>query len=117
MKCQEIISVLNCEVLVTSTQQKEYSYGFATDLMSDALALVSSYNSETILLTGLANVQSIRTAEMLDISLIVYVRGKCPTVEDLQFAKDNDMVVVKTQFSMYEACGILYSKGLSPVKT
>ena len=79
------------------------------DLMSDVLAYVKD---QAVLLTGLVNPQVVRTAEMMDMICIVFVRSKMPTDEMLELAKDAGIVVLSTDKRMYEACGLLYSNGL-----
>ena len=68
-----------------------------------------------LLLTGLSNLQSIRTCEMSDINYLLIVRGKEVTEEMKELAEDNDMVVIRTDYSMYKTSGILYSAGLPAV--
>ena len=86
---------------------------FASDLMSDVLTLKDINN--LLLLTGLSNLQSIRTCEMSDIQYMLIVRGKEVTEEMKELAEDNDMVVIRTEFSMYKTSGILYNAGLPAV--
>ncbi|WP_371414834.1 DRTGG domain-containing protein [Caloramator sp. E03] len=76
MKLKDIAELLNAEVLCGHEKlDYDVGYAFGCDLMSDVLSLV---NKDTILLTGLTNIQAVRTAEMMDIKCIVYVRGKSP---------------------------------------
>ena len=84
-----------------------------SDLMSDVLAYVKE---QGILLTGLVNPQVIRTSEMMDIRVIVFVRGKEPSEEMIELADSKNIVLMTTQIPMYVACGILYSNGLVPKK-
>lgn len=63
-------------------------------------------------LTGLCNLQVIRTAEMLDISHIIFVRGKRPADEMLQIAKDSGICVLATRLTMFDSCGLLYAAGM-----
>ena len=86
---------------------------FASDLMSDVLTLKNVNN--LLLLTGLSNLQSIRTCEMSDINYMLIVRGKEVTEEMKELAEDNDMVVIRTTYSMYKTAGILYNAGLPAV--
>ena len=78
-------------------------------MMSDVLAYVKD---QAVLMTGLVNAQVIRTAEMMDMVCIVFVRSKQPTEEMLRLAEESGIVVMSTKKRMYEACGILYSNGL-----
>ena len=80
-----------------------------SDMMSDVLAYVKD---QAVLLTGLVNPQVIRTAEMMDMVCIVFVRSKSPSEEMIRLAKESDMVILKTNKRMYEACGRLYVGGL-----
>ncbi len=86
---------------------------FASDLMSDVLTIKSV--DEIMLLTGLANTQTIRTCEMSDIRVILFVRGKKVTEEMKELAEENEMILIESKFSMYKAAGILYNQKLSPV--
>lgn len=110
MKLKEIKDILDCEVIVGEAfLDREVKYAFGSDLMSDVLA----YTEEnTVLLTGLCNNQVIRTAEMLDLNAIVFVRGKRPSEEVIEMAKEDDILLLRTEHSMYSASGILYSHGL-----
>lgn len=85
-----------------------FKYVFAGDLMSDVLAMVSHDNEKTILVTGLCNPQTLRTAEMLDISVIIMVRGKLLTDDLIDNAQDNGIQIMSTKYSMYQAAGIIY---------
>ena len=80
-----------------------------SDMMSDVLAYVKD---QAVLLTGLVNSQVIRTAEMMDMICIVFVRSKRPTEEMIELAKESGAVILCTEKRMYEACGILYANGL-----
>ncbi|EOC99844.1 DRTGG domain-containing protein [Caldisalinibacter kiritimatiensis] len=114
MKLVEIKEILNAEVLVGEEfLQREVISAFGSDLMSDVLAFV---NDSTVLLTGLTNLQVIRTAEMVDLFAIVFVRGKMPSKEILKMAKQNNITIMKTDDILYTACGKLYSKGLKGVE-
>ena len=79
------------------------------DLMSDVLAFVKD---QAVLMTGLVNPQVIRTAVMMDMVCIVFVRSKTPTEEMLSLARDNGIVIMQSNKRLYEACGIMYSNGL-----
>lgn len=86
--------------------------GFASDLMSDVLRLDSD---GLLLITGLCNLQTIRTAEMADVTYILFVRGKRVTDDMLELAHENGMTLLESDFSMYRAVGVLYSGGLEPL--
>ena len=79
-------------------------------MMSDVLAFVKD---QAVLLTGLVNSQVIRTAEMMDMRCVVFVRSKQPTPDMLALAEECGIVVMTSKKRMYEACGLLYSNGLN----
>lgn len=118
MKLKDIVSCLDAKMLVLSGEEaleKDFKYAFATDLMSDALAMIQSSPEDTLLISGLANVQTLRTAEMLDIDTILFVRGKQLSDEILEMGRDSGLNLYSTSCTMYEACGRLYEKGLSEI--
>lgn len=80
------------------------------DMMSDVLAFVKD---QAVLLTGLCNPQVVRTAEMMDMRCIVFVRGKMPPEEVIRLADDAGIVVMASPERMYVACGKLYANGLT----
>lgn len=115
MQANEIVQKLNATALGVwnkNLMNKDYQYVFATDLMSDALAMINNSCDQTVLLTGLCNAQSLRTAEMLDLELIIYVRGKKLDHDVLKLAMEMGFNVFSTNYSMFEASGILYQEGL-----
>ena len=94
-------------------KDREVAKVFASDLMSDVLTIKDTEG--LLLLTGLCNLQSIRTCEMSDIQLMLVVRGKVVTDEMIELAEDNDMVIVRTTFSLYKTAGILYGAGIPAI--
>jgi hypothetical protein len=80
--------------------------------MSDVLTLDTDH---LLLLTGMANLQVIRTAEMADIFCIAFVRGKRVTPDMKQLAIENNIVLIETPFSMFRAAAVLFNAGLPPV--
>ena len=114
MKICEVKKILNAEVLCgNNLMGNEVSSAFGSDLMSDVLAYVKG---KTILLTGLTNQQVVRTAEMADLSAIVFVRGKKPEHDIVKLANENGIVLLLTMDTMYTASGKLYSNGLEGVR-
>jgi hypothetical protein len=79
------------------------------DLMSDVMAFVKD---RVLLLTGLVNPQVIRTAELLDIHCIIFVRGKNPTRDMIDMAEESNIILGGTKLPMFLACGRLYEAGL-----
>ena len=110
MKIGTIRELLNADVICgeDSLEREVYS-ACGSDMMSDVLAYVKD---QAVLLTGLVNSQVLRTAEMMDMVCIVFVRSKTPTEEMVALARENGMVLLKTDKRMYEACGKLYASGL-----
>jgi hypothetical protein len=90
----------------------EVLYGFASDLMSDVLTV---QKDSMALLTGLANLQTIRTAEMSDIHCVILVRGKKGSEEMIALARENGLVLMECPYTMFRASGILYAAGVKPV--
>ncbi len=86
--------------------------GFASDLMSDVLTLDTD---DLVLITGLCNMQTIRTAEMADINCVVFVRGKRVSPEMKLLAFELDMVLLECPFSMFRTVSKLHDAGLNPV--
>jgi predicted transcriptional regulator len=107
----KIKQILNAEVLYGEDKlDKEIQSACGSDLMSDVLAFVKE---QTLLLTGLTNHHVIRTAELLDVSAIVFVRGKCPAPDIIEMSRNHSIVLMSTADSMFTACGKLYQAGLS----
>ncbi len=110
MKISQIRELLDAEVLCGADQlERDVHSACGSDMMSDVLAYVKD---QAVLLTGLVNPQVIRTAEMMDMVCVVFVRTKTPTAEMVRLAEDSGLVLLKTDKRMYEACGKLYVAGL-----
>jgi len=109
MKVRDIIDILKCEVLNEGSLDEEVKTACGSDMMSDVLAFVKD---QSVLLTGLMNPQVVRTAEMMDMHCIIFVRGKevNPSVVDL--ARQKDITVLATPYRMFTACGLLFTNGL-----
>lgn len=113
MKISEIARLLNANVV--SGQQfldREAEYAFSSDLMSDVLTVEMS---KIVLITGMANIQAMRTAEISDALAVILVRNKKASAEMLEIASQNEMVLMEFSGSMFRASGILYNAGLKPV--
>lgn len=110
MKMSKIVELLDAKVLCGEDRlENEVHSACGSDMMSDVLAYVKD---QAVLLTGLVNLQVVRTAAMMDMLCIVFVRGKMPTNDIIEFARDNGMVVLASEERMYPACGKLYANGL-----
>jgi hypothetical protein len=113
MKIKDIACLLGSELKgATNNAGTDVNYGFASDLMSDVLTLESD---KVILLTGLANIQAIRTAEMSDINCIVFVRNKNVSQEILKLATESGISLIEFKGSMFRAVSILSQAGIKPV--
>lgn len=110
MYLTEVREILSAEVLCgENALGQEVRSACGSDLMSDVLAYVKD---QALLLTGLVNPQVIRTADMMDMKCVVFVRGKRPGEDVLNLAKARDIVVMTTKERMYPACGKLFQGGL-----
>jgi len=110
MKLDQVMEVLNAQIYTDAPFENiEIHAACGADLMSDALAFGEN---KGLLLTGLNNPQCIRTAEMMDIHCVMLVRGKEPDGGLVDLANEKDIVVMKTDYSMYTSCGLLYQAGL-----
>ncbi len=110
MKISEIRDYLGAEVLCGEENLgHEVSSACCSDMMSDVLAYVKD---QGVLITGLLNSQVIRTANMMDMVCIVFVRSKTPTEDMIELADECGIVVMRSELRAYDACGILYSNGL-----
>lgn len=90
-------------------KDREIHSACGSDMMSDVLAFVKD---QAVLLTGLCNPQVIRTAEMIDLYCIVFIRGKHPTGEMIAMAQERGIALICTDHRMFNACGMLYEGGL-----
>jgi predicted transcriptional regulator len=110
LKIGEICKVLDGEVVAFEAGTgQEVEEICAADLMSDVLAFTTP---GALLLTGLANVQSVITAHVAEVKAIVYVRGKRPDADAVRLAEQKSIPLVTSPLSMFTACGRLFAKGL-----
>lgn len=110
MKVHEIMTLLSATLHSgEDSLDREVLTACGSDMMSDVLAF---FKDQSVLLTGLCNPQVMRTAEMMDIICIVFVRGKVPDEQMLTLAKRHELSVMTTELSMFTACGLLYEAGL-----
>jgi predicted transcriptional regulator len=111
MRATEIAHIINAEIITGKDLADNLDIGTAcgSDLMSDVIAFVKE---RVALLTGLTNPQVLRTADLMDIRLIIFVRGKKPSEEMIQMAREQGIVLMRTHDSMFVACGKLYQAGI-----
>jgi len=110
MKLKEIKEILEAELVSGGNNlDVEIAMGCGADLMSDVLAFIKE---GALLITGLTNPQVVRTAEMVDVKAICFVRGKRPGEDTIRLAKGKGIPLLMTRLPMFEACGLLYKNGL-----
>jgi predicted transcriptional regulator len=111
MTLSEVMKILDAQVLVGNDQLNtiEIKMAFSADLLSDVLAFATA---GSLLLTGLTNPQVIRTASILDIAAIVFVRGKTATDETLRLADELKIPILSTKYILFETSGRLHSQGI-----
>ncbi len=110
MKRSEILRLLDAKILYENgADDPEISCACGSDMMSDVLAFTKH---DAILLTGLVNNHVLRTAEMLDIDHIMFVRGKVPADDIIEMAREMGITLMSTEHPMFTACGILYQNGI-----
>ncbi|MCX7842607.1 MAG: DRTGG domain-containing protein [Clostridia bacterium] len=111
MKVSEVVNLLEAEVLTgEESLDMEVSAACGSDLMSDVMAYVKE---NVLLLTGLVSPQVVRTAEMMDIKVIAFVRGKNLPQSIIDLAKEKGIAVLRTKHPMFISCGKLYSAGMT----
>lgn len=113
MTIKQISELLEAKVVCGADRlEEENDMVFASDLMSEVLTIG---DHSPILLTGLCNMQTIRTCEMGNLNVIVLVRKKKATEEMIEEAEDEGMVLMECDYSMFKACGLLYNAGMRPI--
>ncbi len=112
MKLREIVKLLDATVNLGEERLEEnVEFAFASDLMSDVLTLKET----PMLVTGLCNVQTIRTCDMATLDIILIARNKKVTEDMLELAAENDMVILTSSYSMFKVCGMLFQAGVKPL--
>ena len=114
MTIREVMKIVDGKILVGEEWlDAPVDTACGSDLMSDVLAFVKD---KTVLITGLINPHVVRTSEMLDITCIVFSRGKMPSEEMLEMADEIGITVISSPLTTYTACGELYVNGLPGTK-
>lgn len=110
MKLREVLSVIEGKTISKEVDlDMEIQMGCGADLMSDVLAFT---HEGTLLMSGLTNPQVVRTAEMVGIKAIVFVRAKVPPPETITLAEEKGIPLLTSKYTMFETCGRLYKAGL-----
>ncbi|WP_319269503.1 hypothetical protein [uncultured Draconibacterium sp.] len=113
MRLSEIIDLTHAKVVAGDTEtDHNLLRAFSSDLMSDVLTLDTEH---ILLITGLANLQLVRTAEMADIEVVLLARNKSATPEMIALANETGLVLLETPYSIYRSSGLLFKNGLDPV--
>ena len=113
MTLKEIIACINGKLICSNgNEDVNITSACASDLMSDVLTIDTD---KMLLITGLVNLQTIRTAEMADVHTILFVRNKKVNEDMINLAKDSGITLIESPVSMYNTCGMLYKAGLTPV--
>ncbi|HPP43985.1 MAG TPA: DRTGG domain-containing protein [Caldisericia bacterium] len=118
MKVDEVAKLIDGIILSGKNflDKIDVKTAFAADLMSDVLAYVESDNNDVILITGITNPQIVRTAEMLDIPVIIVARGKTVPKETIKLADEKGIIIISTKNIVFTTSGILYTNGIKPAK-
>ncbi|MBQ9417846.1 MAG: hypothetical protein IJU19_04615 [Bacteroidales bacterium] len=112
MTLQEIATRIGATVVLGAEHlDEEVEHAFASDLMSDVLTLKDT----PLLVTGLCNIQTIRTCDMANLQAVLFVRNKRPSDDMIELAEDNDMVLLCSEYSMFKTCGLLWDMGIKPL--
>lgn len=113
MKAEKIAEIINGKIICgASYADHEVDQAFASDLMSDVLTIEQE---NVLLITGLTNLQAIRTAEMADIKVVLFVRNKQVNEDIITLADENGMVLIECPYTMYKTSGLLYQAGIKPL--
>ncbi len=111
MKLSKIIDIIEGIVIYGDhLLDKDIIKCGGSDLMSDILA---GESENSLLLTGLTTLQVIKTCIIAEISAIVFIRGKKPGEDVINIAKEENIPLISTKFSMFVSCGRLHSNGLT----
>ncbi len=113
MTLRQIQEILDAEIVYCDDcLDMEITAAGGSDLMSDVLAFGQP---GILLMTGLSNTQSVRTADIVDAKAILYVRGKKPDKGGLELAQEKGIPILSTKHMMFTACGLLFRAGLPGV--
>lgn len=110
MKIKEIKDILECNIL---TGEEDLSTEVDTVLASDGMSEILAFHSPgALMITGLTNIQSVRTADFADVRAVVYLRGKRPNEKAIALARKKKIPLLTTRLGMFDVCGILREQGM-----
>jgi predicted transcriptional regulator len=114
MKLEEILTLIEGTVVTNmDTAALDFERAFTSDLMSDVLTIRNT--DGLLIITGLANLQTIRTVEMAGINLVILTRGKKATPDMIELAEENDIAIIETKMSSFRASAMLYNASMQPL--
>ncbi len=110
MKLEEIKNILFCQVL---THESDLSIEVDTVVASDGMSEILAFHCPgALMITGLTNIQSVRTADIADVRAIVYIRGKRVNEKAIDLARQKKIPILATKLGMFDVCGILREHGM-----
>jgi serine kinase of HPr protein (carbohydrate metabolism regulator) len=113
VRVEEIIKTVNAEVLQeVGNWDANIKYGFAADLLSDTLFVISREEESILLITGVTNPSVVKTAKILDIPVVLIARGKPVEKETIELARKEKIIILRTPHIVFVTCGLLYKAGL-----
>ncbi|MFU2158503.1 MULTISPECIES: hypothetical protein [Caldisericum] len=113
MRVEDIIKIVDAEILQSvGNWEANIKYGFAADLLSDTLFVISREEEAILLITGVTNPSVVKTAKILDIPVVLIVRGKPVEQATIDLAKKEQIILLRTKNIMFVTCGLLYKEGL-----
>jgi predicted transcriptional regulator len=113
VRLHDVRDILQCEVLTEGDDLTvDIQHVVASDGMSEILAFAKS---KELMITGLTNIQAVRTADIAGVTAVIFCRGKRPDARVIEFAKKKKIPILATKMVMFDICAILYNKGLKGV--
>ncbi|HLN21744.1 MAG TPA: DRTGG domain-containing protein [Bacteroidales bacterium] len=113
MTIKEISSKIKGQIVCCEERNStDVEYAFSSDLMSDVLTVEKE---NLVLITGLTNLQTVRTSEMSDINCIIIARDKKVNDEIISLARENNIVLIQSPYSVFRISGELYKAGIKPI--
>jgi len=112
MNLQTIIKTIDGNLVTNSCDELEFEHGLTSDLMSDILRFDFD---KGVLITGLNNLQTIRTAEMSDMHCVIIGRNKKVSQDMIDLANKNKIAIVESNHTIFNISGRLFQGGLKPI--
>ena len=112
MNIKSIIELVNGRLTTDTNNLQDFTSGLTSDLMSDIL---THETDNAILITGLNNLQTIRTAEMSDIQCVLIARNKKVSQDMITLANQNKITIIESPFTVFKVSGLLFTNGINPI--